>query len=75
MLLIANKKAITWTWGIVVPLTKGHWLIIVEEIFLMEKLIHILRLQEVQLEEKWGTLTYKIQNGDIETELHQPSIH
>ena len=42
---------------------KKQWVTIVEEIFLMEKLTYKLRLQETQLNRKWGKLTlYKTQN-------------
>lgn len=65
ILLVAGKKAITRNWGKETPPTKGQWITIVEEIFLMEKLTHILRLQEAQLDIKWEKWTqYKALNDD-----------
>lgn len=49
MLLIGSEKAVMENWGKVMPLTKDHWLIIAEKIFLMEKLT----------EEKWEKTLYK----------------
>lgn len=52
ILLVAGKKAITRNWGKETPPTKDQWITIVEEIFLMEKVTHILKLQEAQLDQK-----------------------
>ena len=63
---MAGKKAITRNWGKETPPTKDQWITIVEEIFLMEKLTHILKLQEAQLDQKWEKWTlYKALNDDI----------
>ena len=63
ILLVASKKAITRNWGQLQIPTKKQWLTIVEEIFLMEKLTHKLRLQEAQLDRKWEKWTiYKAQD-------------
>ena len=48
VLLAASKKAITRRWYKAEPPTYEQWLSIVEDIFVMEKLIHNLRLQEEQ---------------------------
>ncbi len=69
ILVVASKNAITKNWGEVAPSTKDQRLRIVEEIFLMEKLLPIFRLSEA-LVEKLGIWTlYKTQNGDIRMEL------
>ena len=65
ILLIASKKAITRKWGKVEPPCKGEWIGIVEEIYVMEKLTHRLRLQQAQLEEKWEKWTlFRTKTGD-----------
>ena len=35
------------------PPTEEQWVCIVEELFVMEKITHKLRLQETQFEDKW----------------------
>lgn len=52
ILLIAGKKATTRKWGKVDSPTQSKWIQIVDEILIMEKLTHHLRLQEAQLEKK-----------------------
>ena len=54
---MACKKAITRKWDNADPPTLGQWTQIVEEIYLMEKLTHIVRLQETQMEKKWEKWT------------------
>ncbi len=65
-LLAASKKAVIRSWYKVDPLTKQQWLCIVEEIFVMGKLIYVLRLQETQFNEIWEKQTdYRAQRDDI----------
>ena len=65
ILLIAGKKAITRQWGRVEPPNQEQWTEIIEEIYIMEKLTHRLRLQEMQLEDKWLKWTFfKTGNSD-----------
>lgn len=60
LLLSASKKAITRLWYKV-----EKWVCTVEEIFVMEKLTHKLRLQETQFNEKWEKWTdYRTQEED-----------
>ena len=58
ILLIAGKKAITRKWGRADLPTQENWMEIIEEIYVMEKLTHRLRLQETQLEDKWLKWTF-----------------
>lgn len=69
ILLIASKKAIiTWE-GKVAPSTKDQWLI-VEDIFLMEKLTNYLKTTGGTTGRTVRKLTLcMIQNGNIRTEL------
>ena len=65
VLLSASKKGITRLWYKVEPPTREQWMCIVEEIFVMEKITHKLRLQESQFESKWRKWTdYRIQEKD-----------
>ena len=41
ILIVARKKASTWKWGKAEPPTLDQWTHIVQEIYLMEKLTHI----------------------------------
>ena len=64
ILLAATKKAVTRKWCREEPPTLRNWLDIVEKIFDMERLTHILRLQ-VQFNTKWYKWTmYKSHNRD-----------
>ncbi len=68
VLLTASKKAITRLWYKVEPPTGEQWMCIVEEIFVMEKLTHKLRLQEAQFNKKWEKWTdYRTQEEDTTT--------
>lgn len=53
VLLVVSKKAITRQWCKETPPTKYQWLTIVEEIYVMEKQTHKLRLQEAKFDSKW----------------------
>ena len=53
VLLSPSKKAITRLWYKAEPPTVEQWVSTVEEIFVMEKITHKLRLQETQFLEKW----------------------
>ena len=65
ILLIASKKAITRKWGRLEPPTHEQWIGVIEEIYIMEKLTHRLRLQETQMEDKWEKWTlFKNRNSD-----------
>ena len=67
ILLIASKKAITRKWGKVEPPCKEEWIGIVEEIYVMERLTHRLRLQQAQLEEKWEKwIIFRTKTSDVE---------
>lgn len=67
ILLAASKKAITRLWYKPEPPVREQWLGIVEEIFVMEKLTHKLRLQEDLFLEKWEKWTdYISQQNDTD---------
>ena len=67
ILLAASKKAITRLWYKPEPPVREQWLGIVEEIFVMEKLTHKLRLQEDLFLEKWEKWTdYTNQQNDTD---------
>ena len=71
VLLAASKKAITRLWYKADPPTREQWLSIVEEIFVMEKLTHDLRLQETLFLERWEKWTeYKSQQKDTTNNGH-----
>ena len=71
VLLAASKKAITRSWYKADPPTCEQWLSIVEEIFVMEKLTHELRMQETLFLEKWNKWTeYRTQQDDITNNGH-----
>lgn len=57
ILLVAGKKAIPRNWGRETTPTKAKLIAALEEVFLMVKLTHILRLQEIQLRRKWKKIT------------------
>lgn len=57
VLLSASKKTITRFWYKMEPPTVDQWLSTVEDIFVMEKLTHRLRLQEMQFCDKWEKWT------------------
>ena len=66
ILLVAAKKSITRKWGKVNPPTQEQWLETVEEIFIMEKMTHRLRLQETQMDDKWEKWTlFRTKSSDI----------
>ncbi|KAF7670044.1 hypothetical protein LDENG_00079530, partial [Lucifuga dentata] len=68
ILTVACKKAITKKWNKADPPNLDQWLQIVEEIYWMEKLTHIMRLQKTQMEEKWKKwMSYR--NKDSDTEI------
>ena len=72
ILLIAGKKAITRKWGKVEPPCKEEWIGIVEEIYVMERLTHRLRLQQAQLEEKWEKwIIFRTKTSDVEYRQEQ----
>ena len=62
VLLSPSKKAITRLWYKAEPPTVEQWVSTVEEIFVMEKITHKLRLQETQFLEKWTD--YRTQKED-----------
>lgn len=65
VLLAASKKAVTRLWNKPNPPTQKQWLGIVEEIYEMEKLTHILRIQEVLFDVKWEKwLEYRAGQND-----------
>ena len=71
VLLAASKKAITRRWHKAEPPTCEQWLSIVEEIFVMEKLTHMLRLQKEQFPAKWEKWTfYRTQQDDTTNHGH-----
>lgn len=49
LLLAGSKKAITRKWYKIERPTQEQWFDVVEEIFLMEKLTYVLRIQEFEL--------------------------
>ena len=72
ILLISSKKAITRKWGKVEPPCKEEWIGIVEEIYVMERLTHRLRLQQAQLEEKWEKwIILRTKTSDVEYRQEQ----
>ena len=65
VLLAASKKAITRLWCNSNPPTCEQWLCIVEELYVMERFTHRLRIQEELFLEKWVKWTeYKTQQND-----------
>ena len=65
VLLAASKKAITRLWCNSDPPTCEQWLCIVEELYVMERFTHRLRIQEELFLEKWVKWTeYKTQQND-----------
>ena len=65
VLLAASKKAITRLWHKETPPTCEQWLCIVEEIYVMERFTHRLRIQEERFLEKWDKWTqYKTRGND-----------
>ena len=70
ILLMAGKKAITRNWCKVDPPNQDQWMAIVEEIYIMEKMRFRMRLQEVQVEQKWEKWTiYENSNSDRHKDL------
>lgn len=53
ILLLAGKKAITRNWLVKDSPTVGDWIKVVQDIFIMEKLTFILRLQQDEFENYW----------------------
>ena len=65
VLLAASKKAITRLWCNSSSPTCEQWLCIVEELYVMERFTHKLRIQEELFLEKWLKWTeYKTQEND-----------
>ena len=65
VLLAASKKAITRLWRNSSSPTCEQWLCIVEELYVMERFTHRLRIQEELFLEKWTKWTeYKNQEND-----------
>ena len=54
ILLVTGKKAITRMWGQVETPNYEQWTTIVEEIYVMERLTHKLRLKEKLMDRRWG---------------------
>jgi hypothetical protein len=72
VLLAASKKAITRLWYKADPPSCEQWLCIVEEIFVMERFTHKLRLQEDLFLEKWEKWTmYNTQQEDTITNFEK----
>ena len=53
ILLAAGKKTITRSWAQVETPTYEQWLSLMEDIYVMEKMTHRLRLQNELLENRW----------------------
>ena len=58
ILLAASKKAITRHWYQQEPPTKANWMDVIKEIYSMEKLTLVLRLQEERSQELWEKWTF-----------------
>ena len=56
--LAAAKKAITRRWHKESPPTQEHWRALVEEIYEMERLTHVIRLKQTEFEFKWDKWTF-----------------
>lgn len=70
VLLTAAKKAITRKWGREDIPTQDQWTDLVEEIYTIEKMIHHLRLQEAQFNEKWSKCTIYMTDQRQNTKLN-----
>lgn len=70
VLLTAAKKAITKKWGRGDIPTQDQWTHLVEEIYTLEKMIHRLRLQEAQFNEKWSKWTIYMTDQRQNTKLN-----
>ena len=67
ILLVTGKKAITRMWGQVEVPEYEQWTAIVEEIHVMERLTHKLRLKEKLMDRRWGKwLRYRDSNGNMD---------
>lgn len=63
ILLSVSKKCITRSWYMVAPLTVAQWVCIVEEIYVMDRLTHKLRLKELQFRKKHGKIDTLLKTG------------
>ncbi len=68
ILLLASKKAITRRWLTKDPPSVKDWIRVVQDIFEMEKLTFILRLEQDRFESLWNIwinyiATYRLDNG------------
>ena len=68
VLLAASKKTITRKWYKTEPPDLEQWMCIVEEIYVMEKMTFMLRLQETMFFKRWDKwIWYKIVKDDTTT--------